>query len=141
MSFYSGEPVREVHDDEPHDRALQGCLLGLDHLQPDDSAIVVVAQECGAARSALFVIRLVINIGMWLERFVIIVISLQRDFIPWQMGHVLPHALGLGDAGRIVRLVLCCCSISSFASCPMISMVEMRTLVHQTERRESRMHK
>ena len=32
-------------------------------------------------------IALVINVGMWLERFVIIAISLQRDFIPgkWDM--------------------------------------------------------
>lgn len=35
----------------------------------------------------LFVLSLVINVGMWLERFVIIVTSLHRDFIPsnWSM--------------------------------------------------------
>src|SRR6202167_3247749 len=37
--------------------------------------------------AALFVIALIINVGMWLERFVIIAISLHRDFIPrkWDM--------------------------------------------------------
>lgn len=36
---------------------------------------------------ALFVISLIINVGMWLERFVIVVISLHRDYLPsaWRM--------------------------------------------------------
>jgi Ni/Fe-hydrogenase subunit HybB-like protein len=37
----------------------------------------------------LFVISIIVNIGMWLERFVIIVTSLHRDFLPgsWGMYH------------------------------------------------------
>ena len=36
---------------------------------------------------ALFVISIVVNVGMWLERFVIVVTSLHRDFLPssWDM--------------------------------------------------------
>jgi Ni/Fe-hydrogenase subunit HybB-like protein len=36
---------------------------------------------------AIFVISILINIGMWFERFVIIVTSLHRDFLPssWAM--------------------------------------------------------
>jgi molybdopterin-containing oxidoreductase family membrane subunit len=30
----------------------------------------------------LFVVSILVNIGMWSERFVIIVVSLSRDFIP-----------------------------------------------------------
>jgi molybdopterin-containing oxidoreductase family membrane subunit len=33
--------------------------------------------------TALFVISIFINIGMWFERFVIISSSLTNDFIPW----------------------------------------------------------
>lgn len=35
----------------------------------------------------LFVFSLIVNVGMWLERFVIVVISLHRDFLPssWDM--------------------------------------------------------
>jgi molybdopterin-containing oxidoreductase family membrane subunit len=35
----------------------------------------------------MFVVAILVNIGMWLERFVIIVISLHRDFLPssWSM--------------------------------------------------------
>src|SRR5438874_6843538 len=38
----------------------------------------------GVRRShiALFVIALLVNIGMWTERFVIVVTSLHRDFVP-----------------------------------------------------------
>ena len=34
----------------------------------------------------LFVIALIVNVGMWLERFVIIVTSLSRDFLPSSWG-------------------------------------------------------
>jgi Ni/Fe-hydrogenase subunit HybB-like protein len=35
---------------------------------------------------ALFVISIIVNIGMWLERFVIVVSSLHRDFLPSSWG-------------------------------------------------------
>jgi molybdopterin-containing oxidoreductase family membrane subunit len=37
--------------------------------------------------TAVFVVSMFVNVGMWLERFVIIVTSLHRDFLPssWQM--------------------------------------------------------
>ena len=37
----------------------------------------------------LFVIAMIVNVGMWLERFVIVVTSLHRDFLPssWGMYH------------------------------------------------------
>src|SRR6195256_2859959 len=38
----------------------------------------------------LFIISLIVNIGMWLERFVIVVISLTRDFMPSAWGRYSP---------------------------------------------------
>jgi len=38
----------------------------------------------------LFVLSLVINLGMWLERFVIVVTSLHRDFLPSSWGMYYP---------------------------------------------------
>src|SRR5262249_35111870 len=37
----------------------------------------------------LFAVSLVVSVGMWLERFIIIVTSLHRDFLPssWDMYH------------------------------------------------------
>jgi molybdopterin-containing oxidoreductase family membrane subunit len=39
---------------------------------------------------ALFILSLVINVGMWFERFVIIVTSLHRDFLPSSWGGYAP---------------------------------------------------
>ncbi len=36
---------------------------------------------------ALFVMSLFVNLGMWFERFVIIVVSLSHEFEPWAFGH------------------------------------------------------
>src|SRR5262249_32704386 len=38
----------------------------------------------------LFVIAIVVNIGMWLERFIIVVTSLHRDFLPSSWGRYSP---------------------------------------------------
>ncbi len=42
----------------------------------------------------LFAISMVVNVGMWLERFVIVVTSLHRDFLPVVLGHVLSRRGG-----------------------------------------------
>jgi len=39
---------------------------------------------------ALFVLSLFVNLGMWFERFVIIVVSLSHEFEPYAMGHYTP---------------------------------------------------
>ncbi len=44
----------------------------------------------------LFVISIFINIGMWFERFVIIVTSLTHEYEPWQWGYYLPNWNELG---------------------------------------------
>ncbi len=45
---------------------------------------------------ALFVVALVVNIGMWLERFIIVVTSLASRFPAVVVGDVLSDRLGLG---------------------------------------------
>jgi len=44
---------------------------------------------------ALFVLSIFINIGMWFERFVIIVVSLSHDFQPWQWANYRPTLTGM----------------------------------------------
>src|SRR6266568_252892 len=39
---------------------------------------------------ALFVLAIIVNIGMWLERFIIVVTSLHRDFLPSSWGNYSP---------------------------------------------------
>ena len=38
----------------------------------------------------LFVVSLIVNVGMWLERFVIVITSLHRDFLPSSWGMYYP---------------------------------------------------
>ncbi|MBR9979123.1 MAG: polysulfide reductase NrfD [Bacteroidetes bacterium] len=45
---------------------------------------------------AVFVISIVINIGMWFERFVIIVTSLHRDFLPSSWSEYVPTWIEVG---------------------------------------------
>jgi molybdopterin-containing oxidoreductase family membrane subunit len=50
----------------------------------------------------MFVVSILINIGMWFERFVIIVSSLNRDFLPSAWGYYRPTIIDVGTfAGTI----------------------------------------
>jgi Ni/Fe-hydrogenase subunit HybB-like protein len=89
----------------------------------------------GAVRTnvvALFVIAICVNIGMWLERYVIVVVSLSRDFLPssWGMysATVWDYAIFVGSIGLFVCLLFLFIRVL-----PMISIFEMRELVHDTE--------
>jgi hypothetical protein len=77
---------------------------------------------------ALFLIALVVNVGMWLERFVIVVTSLHRDFLPSSWGMYYPTiwdwGLYLGSIGLFLSLMFL-----FIRGLPMISMFEMRTLL------------
>jgi len=76
----------------------------------------------------LFFIALLVNTGMWLERYVIVVTSLTRDYLPsaWGMysGTVWDWATWLGTVDLFVWLVFL---FVRFV--PMISIFEMRTIV------------
>jgi len=80
----------------------------------------------------LFVISIVINIGMWLERFVIIVTSLARDFLPssWEM-----YAPTLWDFGMYTgTLGLFFTLFFLFIRfLPVISIAEMQELLHEEQ--------
>ena len=78
--------------------------------------------------AALFVVSLIVNVGMWLERFIIIVPSLHRDFLPgsWGMFHATrwDWMTYIGSIGLFLTLL-----ILFIRFLPMISIFEMRTLV------------
>jgi molybdopterin-containing oxidoreductase family membrane subunit len=77
---------------------------------------------------ALFLIAIVVNVGMWLERFVIVVTSLSRDYLPssWHdyAGTFWDWALYLGTIGLFLTLILL-----FIRFLPMISIFELRTQV------------
>jgi len=77
----------------------------------------------------LFIISIIINIGMWLERFVIVVTSLHRDFLPSSWDMYVPTfwdwSTYVGTIGLFVALLFVFIRVL-----PMISIFEMRELVH-----------
>ena len=81
---------------------------------------------------ALFGISLIVSLGMWLERFVIIVTSLSRDFLPSSWGMFYPtrwdFATFLGSIGLFLTLLFL-----FIRFLPMISIFEMRTILPQAE--------
>ena len=83
--------------------------------------------------AALFIIAICVNIGMWLERYVIVVVSLCARLYAVRMGHVFGNAMGLRHFCRHHRPVRLLAVSCSFAFLPMISIFEMRELVHDTE--------
>jgi molybdopterin-containing oxidoreductase family membrane subunit len=76
----------------------------------------------------LFLMSLVINTGMWLERFVIVVISLSRDFDPSAWGRYSAtfwdYAVLMGTLGLFAGLLFLFVRVL-----PAISIAEMRELV------------
>lgn len=79
----------------------------------------------------LFVISILINVGMWVERLVIVVTSLSRDFLPSSWGMYAPTlwdwAVFIGTFGLFFALLFLFIRLL-----PMISMAEMRELVQET---------
>jgi Ni/Fe-hydrogenase subunit HybB-like protein len=87
----------------------------------------------------LFAISMVVNVGMWLERFVIVVTSLHRDFLPSSWGMFYPtrwdYMTFFGTIGLFVTLFFL-----FIRSLPMISIFEMRTIVPEAEVKGAKAH-
>jgi len=81
---------------------------------------------------ALFIVALIVSVGMWLERFVIIVVSLNRDFVPaaWYMYYptIWDFATFFGTIGLFLTLMFL-----FIRFLPVISIFEMRELVARTD--------
>ncbi|MCL2645957.1 MAG: polysulfide reductase NrfD [Phycisphaerales bacterium] len=86
---------------------------------------------------ALMIIAVLINIGMWLERFVIIVTSLSRDFLPsswhWYMPSYVEVLTLMGSFGLFFTLFLLFCRYL-----PMIAMAEVKSILPQAHDYQSR---
>jgi hypothetical protein len=84
---------------------------------------------------ALFLISGVILIGMWLERFIIVVVSLHRDFLTSSWGMYYPTRWDwmtfIGTIGMFLAAMFLFVRIL-----PMISIFEMRTLLPEAEVKE-----
>ena len=81
---------------------------------------------------ALFIISIIVSVGMWLERFVIVVVSLTRDFLPssWHdyVATFWDYALYLGSFGLFFTLWFLFIRLL-----PSIASTEMKELAHHHE--------
>jgi molybdopterin-containing oxidoreductase family membrane subunit len=84
----------------------------------------------------LFMVAMVVNVGMWLERFVIVITSLHRDFLPSSWGMYYPTIWDwmtfLGTIGLFLVLFFL-----FIRFLPMISIFEMRTMAPAAKMHES----
>lgn len=80
----------------------------------------------------VFVLSLLINVGMWLERFIIIVTSLHRDALPGSWGMYHPTfwdwATFIGTIGMFLSLVFIFVRVL-----PAINAYEVKELIHKTK--------
>jgi len=80
----------------------------------------------------IFVIAMFVNVGMWLERFVIVVTSLSRDFLPSSWGTYSgtrwDWAIYVGTLGLFFSLLFLFVRFL-----PMISIFEMRTILPEAK--------
>ncbi|TDI50086.1 MAG: hydrogenase [Acidobacteria bacterium] len=76
----------------------------------------------------LFVMSIVVNIGMWFERFVIVVSSLHRDFLPSSWGYYTPTfwdvATFIGSFGLFFTMF---CLFARFL--PIVAMAEVKNVL------------
>ncbi len=85
---------------------------------------------------AVFVIAIFVNIGMWFERFVIIVSSLHRDFLPSSWANYTPTSIEIatlvGSFGLFFSCFLIFCRIA-----PAIAIAEVKGAAHLSKKKPS----
>jgi len=89
--------------------------------------------------TGLFVVAMIVNVGMWLERFVIVITSLHRDFLPSSWGMYYPTKWDwmtfIGTIGLFIFLFFLFVRFL-----PMISIFEMRTMAPDARPKQAEGH-
>jgi len=129
MAFYSGNNYEIA--------MMKNRLIG--HFAPFYWALIVcnlLAPQILWSKKArgnlviLYIVAMFVNVGMWLERYIIIVTSLARDFIPSSWHDYAPTiwdwGIFLGTFGLFFTLFFL-----FIRFVPMISVFEMQELVHK----------
>ncbi|MCC7265050.1 MAG: polysulfide reductase NrfD [Candidatus Latescibacteria bacterium] len=91
------------------------------------------SKRCRLSTTWLMIVSMFINVGMWLERFVIVVTSLHRDFMPSSWAMYSPTkwdwSLYIGTFGIFFTLFFLFIRVL-----PMIAIAEIRALVPESEK-------
>jgi Ni/Fe-hydrogenase subunit HybB-like protein len=78
----------------------------------------------------LLIVASFINVGMWIERFVIIVPSLAQDYLPSSWGYYNPTVWDLATLAGTIGLFICLLFLFS-RFVPMIAGFEVKERIHQ----------
>jgi Ni/Fe-hydrogenase subunit HybB-like protein len=131
MAFYSGSEFEisiYTYRMFGHYAPLYWLLLGCNVLTPQ----ALWFRRVRSSVPLLFVISLIVNVGMWAERYIIVVTSLSHDYLPamWMTyaGTLWDWATFIGTLGLFAALLFL-----FLRFIPMISIFEMRELVSETE--------
>ncbi|HMJ67759.1 MAG TPA: NrfD/PsrC family molybdoenzyme membrane anchor subunit [Cyclobacteriaceae bacterium] len=85
--------------------------------------------------AATFVLSIIVNIGMWFERFVIIVTSLHRDYLPSSWSMFYPTMYDIGEYLFTFGFFFTCFLL--FAKFfPVINMAEVKSIVKSTSEKK-----
>ncbi len=88
---------------------------------------------------AMWIICIFVNIGMWFERFVIVITSLHRDFLPSSWGMYVPTWVDvltlIGSFGLFFHLFLLFCRFA-----PFIAAAEVKSVMPQAHAGHGRHH-
>ncbi|MCX5883042.1 MAG: DUF3341 domain-containing protein, partial [Deltaproteobacteria bacterium] len=94
--------------------------------------LLLLFKKIRTSISLLFGISLIINVGMWYERFVIIIGSVAHDFLPYAWGLYWPRPIELG-----IMLGSFCLFFFLFVlfvkHLPSVSMTEMKETLHPSK--------
>jgi Ni/Fe-hydrogenase subunit HybB-like protein len=134
MAWYSGNPYEQfmmINRFLGPYRHMYWALLACNVLAPQ----ALWFQRVRASTVALMVVCMFVNVGMWLERYVIIVVSLSRDFLPssWGLytGSTWDWGMFLGSIGLFLTLFFL-----FIRFLPMISIFEIRTMLPEAKLEE-----
>lgn len=132
-AWYSGNPT-SARLRQPRPRPLRLGILDHGDLQRDRATTLLVGAR-PALNSADVRHSIVINIGMWFERFVIIVSSLARDFLPSSWNDFHPTWVDMltfaGTFGLFLTLFLL-----FLRFLPMMAMAETKAILPHAEGHE-----
>ena len=128
MAWYSGNEFEQYVTLNRLIGPYAGSTTALLVLQHRRAAAALVQAHSATACSRLFVVAMMVNVGMWLERFIIVVTSLHRDYLPSSWDMYYPTFWDWATFIGTIGLFLCLLFLF-LRFLPMISIFEMRTLL------------
>jgi molybdopterin-containing oxidoreductase family membrane subunit len=131
MAFYSGNVYERYSIANrmmgPY-RVIYWALIFCNILSPQ----ILWFRKARRSVPILFIMAMIVNVGMWLERFVIVVVSLHRDFLPSSWGMYIPTVWDWSTYAGTIGLFLALMFLF-IRLLPMISIFEMRQILPEAK--------